>query len=133
MLQLDAAQIQQALYNIIRNSAQAVNSKTGRISIQTSSNDLEVVLTITDNGSGISPEHMGALFEPYKTTKTSGTGLGLLIVRRILRDHGGEIEIDSEPEKATTVRLFFPRFDKRVRLLEEPATEKPLIDIETSE
>ena len=132
ILQLDAAQIQQALYNIVRNAAQAVASKTGRISIESSFNDHEVVLTIHDNGSGISPEQMGALFEPYKTTKSSGTGLGLLIVRRILREHGGEIEIDSEEGKGTAVSLYIPRFEKHIRLLEQVDRNKPLIDIETS-
>jgi len=132
ILQLDSAQIQQAIYNIIRNAAQAVASKSGWISIESSFNDHEVVLSIRDNGSGISPEDMGALFEPYRTTKEAGTGLGLLIVRRILREHGGEIEIDSEAGEGTVVSLYFPRFEKRVRLLEEPDADKPLIDVETS-
>lgn len=132
LLQLDQAQIQQAIYNIIRNAAQAVASKTGKITIQSKSNDHEVTLCIQDNGGGISPENMGALFEPYKTTKASGTGLGLLIVRRILREHGGEIEIDSEEGKGTAVTLFFQRFDKQVRLLEQADKDNPLIDVETS-
>jgi len=132
ILQLDSAQIQQAIYNILRNAAQAVATKSGRIMVESSFNDHEVVLSIRDNGSGISPENMGALFEPYRTTKKTGTGLGLLIVRRILREHGGEIEIDSEDGEGTVVSLFFPRFEKRVRLLEESDSHRPLIDVETS-
>lgn len=132
ILQLDSAQIQQAIYNILRNAAQAVASKSGRICVETSFNDHEVILSIRDNGSGISPENMGALFEPYRTTKKTGTGLGLLIVRRILREHGGEIEIDSENGEGTVVSLYFPRFEKRVRLLEESDSQKPPIDVETS-
>ncbi len=132
VLQLDSAQIQQAIYNIIRNAAQAVASKSGRIFIESSFNDHEVVLSIRDNGSGISPEDMGALFEPYRTTKEAGTGLGLLIVRRILREHGGEIEIDSEDGDGTVVSLYFPRFEKRVRLLAESDSHKPPIDVEST-
>ena len=120
-LHLDPTQIKQALYNVIRNAYQAVNQKAGEISIQTHVTDFEVTLAISDNGSGISPEVMGAMFEPFKTTKTEGTGLGMLIVRRILREHGGELEVESEEDVGTKVTLFFPRTDKRVRLLEDSA------------
>ena len=70
---------------------------------------------------------MGSLFEPYRTTKQSGTGLGLLIVRRVVREHGGEIEIESEPEAGTTIHIHIPRGPKPVRLLE--STDK-VIDID---
>jgi predicted cupin superfamily sugar epimerase len=84
-------------------------------------------LTIEDNGTGISPEHMGAIFEPYRTTKASGSGLGLLIVRRIIREHGGEIEIESEEGHGTRIVVFLPRGERTVRLLGEP--EDAVIDI----
>ena len=132
LIDLDTGQIQQALYNLIRNAAQAVTPKTGQITIETTFTDHEVVVSIVDNGKGISPEHMGALFEPFRTTKSSGNGLGLLIVRRIIRDHGGEMEIDSEENKGTTVNLYLPRIEKHVRMLENDE-HKPLIDIETEE
>jgi signal transduction histidine kinase len=61
------------------------------------------------------------MFEPFQTTKNSGTGLGMLIVRRILREHGGELEVESEENVGTKVSLFFPRTDKRVRLLSNQA------------
>ncbi|MFT5495758.1 MAG: two-component system, sporulation sensor kinase E, partial [Kiritimatiellia bacterium] len=60
---------------------------------------------------------------PYHTTKAEGTGLGLMIVQRIVRDHGGQVEIDTVPGKGTTVTLFFPRDENRIRLL--PAPSKP--------
>jgi two-component system, sporulation sensor kinase E len=132
LIDLDAGQIQQALYNLIRNAAQAVCPNDGEITIETIFNDHEVVISIADNGKGISPEHMGALFEPFRTTKKSGSGLGLLIVRRIVREHGGEMEIDSEENKGTKVNLYFPRMEKHVRLLESDDS-KPLIDVETEE
>lgn len=120
-LDLDPTQIKQAIYNIIRNAYQAVAQPDGEISITSSATDYEVKLSISDNGSGISPEVMGAIFEPFKTTKTDGTGLGMLIVRRILREHGGELEVESEEGAGTTVTLYFPRTDKRVRLIEDRA------------
>ncbi len=120
-LHLDPTQIKQALYNVIRNAYQAVDQEAGEISIQTFATDFEVSLAISDNGSGISPEAMGAMFEPFKTTKVEGTGLGMLIVRRILREHGGELEVESEEEVGTKVTLYFPRTDKRVRLLADSA------------
>lgn len=120
-LDLDPGQIQQAIYNLIRNAYQAVNPQDGEISISSTSNEYEITLSISDNGSGMSPEVMGAIFEPFQTTKSSGSGLGLLIVRRILREHGGELEVESEESAGTTVTLFFPRTDKQVRLLQDQA------------
>jgi PAS domain S-box-containing protein len=117
-LELDPTQIKQALYNVIRNAYQAVEQGSGEIWIHSKVTDYEVCLSISDNGSGISPEAMGAMFEPFRTTKTNGTGLGMLIVRRILREHGGELEVESEEEVGTKVTLYFPRTDKQVRLLE---------------
>ena len=78
----------------------------------------------------MSPEDLGAAFEPYHTTKGAGTGLGLLIVRRIIREHGGEIEIESEKGIGTEVTIHLPRVDKRMRFLETssetiPAETKP--------
>ncbi|MFY8216446.1 MAG: ATP-binding protein, partial [Chthoniobacterales bacterium] len=67
---------------------------------------------------GIAADDMGRIFQPYFTTKSSGNGLGLLIVRRIVRAHGGEIGIESTPGKGVTVTIRFPRFDQRVRFLE---------------
>jgi signal transduction histidine kinase len=69
---------------------------------------------------GISSENMGALFEPYHTTKEGGSGLGLLIVRRIIREHGGEIEIESREGTGTRVSLFLPLKNQKARLLPKP-------------
>lgn len=119
-LEVDPSQVKQALYNVIRNAYQAVG-QDGEISINSEVTDDEVRLAISDNGTGISPEAMGTMFEPFKTSKSSGTGLGMLIVRRILREHGGELEVESEEGVGTKVTLLFPRSDKRVRLLETSA------------
>jgi PAS domain S-box-containing protein len=117
-MNLDATQFQQVIYNLLRNAYQALQGDGGLIKITTAFNDYECRISISDNGSGIPPEQMGSLFEPYRTTKQSGTGLGLLIVRRVVREHGGEIEIESEPEAGTTIHIHIPRGPKPVRHLE---------------
>ncbi|NWK56994.1 PAS domain-containing protein [Verrucomicrobiaceae bacterium N1E253] len=118
-LNLDGDQIKQALYNLLKNAFQALPASGGLIEITTAVSDYDVTLTIRDHGSGIPPEVMGSLFEPFHSTKKTGSGLGLLIVRRILREHGGEFEIESLEGEGTTVTLFFPRQNKNIRLLED--------------
>jgi PAS domain S-box-containing protein len=125
---IDAGQFQQVFYNLLRNAYQALPATGGRIAIRTRANDYEYIISIEDNGSGISPEHMGAIFEPFRTTKSSGTGLGLLIVRRIIREHGGEIAIDSQENHGTRVIIRLPRAERSVRLLGAPP-EEPTIEI----
>jgi PAS domain S-box-containing protein len=124
---LDPGQFQQVFYNLIRNAYQALPGENGRITIRTRVNDYEYVISIEDNGTGISPEHMGAIFEPYRTTKTSGSGLGLIIVRRIIREHGGEIAIESKENAGTRVVIHLPRIERAVRLLGAP---EPVIDLD---
>ena len=124
---LDPGQFQQVFYNLIRNAYQALPGEHGRITIRTQVNDFEYLISIEDNGTGISPEHMGAIFEPYLTTKPSGSGLGLLIVRRIVREHGGEIAIESEEHQGTRIIIHLPRADRPVRLLGPPV---PVIELE---
>lgn len=126
--QIDSGQFQQVFYNLIRNAYQALPADDGRILIRTGFNEFEYMLSIEDNGTGISPEHMGAIFEPYRTTKVSGSGLGLLIVRRIVREHGGEISIDSRERQGTRVVIHLPRTERSVRLLGSPA--EPVIDLD---
>ena len=60
------------------------------------------------------------MFEPYHTTKSDGSGLGLMIVQRIIQDHGGQMEVTSEPDTGTTFTLFLPAADRRMRLLKSP-------------
>jgi two-component system, sporulation sensor kinase E len=123
---VDPGQFQQVFYNLIRNAYQSICSEEGRVTIRTRFTDFEYIISIEDNGTGISPEHMGALFEPYRTTKSSGSGLGLLIVRRIIREHGGEIGIESEVNQGTRVLIHLPHADRPARLLGPP---DPVIDL----
>ncbi len=126
---VDPGQFQQVFYNLIRNASQAIPGDNGHIMIRTRVNDYEHVISIEDNGTGISPEHMGAIFEPYRTTKHNGSGLGLLIVRRIVREHGGEIALESEENHGTRVLIHLPHTERSVRLLGAPETD-PIIDLD---
>jgi len=63
---------------------------------------------LSDNGSGIAPEHLGQLFTPFFTTKTGGTGLGLAISQRIVVQHGGLIRVESEAGQGTTFHIYHP-------------------------
>ncbi len=116
-LRLDAGQMKQAFYNLIRNASQAIGTD-GEITVRSDLDDECVRLSFRDTGDGISAEAMSRIFQPYFTTKKSGTGLGLLIVRRIVREHGGEIRFESEEGEGTTVTLFLPRVIKAMRMLE---------------
>jgi PAS domain S-box-containing protein len=119
---VDQAQIKQAVYNVIRNALQAMRAG-GILRIQTEATHTDVVLSFTDTGHGIDAAQIGKIFEPYHTTKKNGTGLGLMIVQRIIREHGGTIELESHPGRGTTFRIRLPLEEKRTRLLEAPQTK----------
>ncbi len=113
----DANLLNKLYFNIIKNSMEAM-PEGGRINIEAYFDDSSVIISITDSGCGISQEQISHMFEPYYTTKPNGNGLGMMIVENIVKSHGGEIEIKSEPGKGTTVLLTFPRKDRRMRALE---------------
>lgn len=117
LLPADANQLKQAFYNLIRNACQAMGNG-GVLQIRTSMDADNLYVEFIDDGVGISAEDMANLFRPYFTTKSKGSGLGLLIVRRIIREHGGEIKLESEVEWGTKVTCIFPLAEKRIRLLE---------------
>jgi two-component system, sporulation sensor kinase E len=117
-VEVDRNQMKQAFYNVIKNAFQAM--KTGGIlHIRSWRDDNFVSIAFTDSGGGLSAENMSKLFRPYFTTKSSGSGLGLLIVRRIVREHGGEIEIESNEGKGVRVTIHLPYGEKRTRLLSD--------------
>ena len=115
-LELDPDQIKQAFYNIVKNSIQAT-PESGKITVKTDLSDNHILVTFNDTGEGISAENLSTVFQPYFTTKKSGTGLGLLIIRRIIREHGGDIKISSEEGFGTSVCISLPRQQRHVRLL----------------
>jgi two-component system, sporulation sensor kinase E len=115
-IEVDRNQIKQAFYNVIKNSFQAMKT-AGILYIATDLVNDQIVVTFTDTGGGIPADAMGQIFQPYFTTKKSGSGLGLLVVRRIVREHGGEIDIVSDEGKGLTLTIRLPLSEKRVRLL----------------
>ena len=117
LIQLDRDQMKQAFYNVIKNSVEAMK-RHGVLRIRTDLDDTYVIVSFVDSGGGMSAENLGHVFEPYFTTKPTGTGLGLLIVRRIVREHGGELSIESNQGEGLTLTIRLPYVDKRIRMLE---------------
>lgn len=113
---VDRNKIKQAFFNIIKNALQAM-SKGGLLTITIFSDDRSVGISFSDTGPGIDAEGLRKLFEPYGTTKPDGSGLGLMIVQRIVHDHGGEIEVQSRPGAGTTITMLLPLDQRRIRLL----------------
>ena len=112
----DRNQLKQVFFNLIKNAAEAMRPG-GRLRIRTRADDERVYLLFGDTGSGIRPEDLAKVFQPYHTTKPGGHGLGLMIVQRIMREHGGHAGIESKEGVGTVVTLEFPRKDRRVRML----------------
>jgi len=125
LLQLDREQMKQAFYNVIKNSLEAMR-RHGTLRIRTDLDDTHVMISFVDTGGGMSAENLSRVFEPYFTTKPSGTGLGLLIVRRIVREHGGELSIESGQGKGLTLTIRLPYVEKRIRMLEAGESKTPL-------
>jgi PAS domain S-box-containing protein len=116
---IDAMQIQQALVNLIKNAMQAM-TKGGTLTLQTGERSDEVWFSVSDNGGGIPQEQINRIFEPFYTTKKKGTGLGLMIVQRIVRAHDGRIDLESHVGRGTTFRVWLPLHERKPRLLEAP-------------
>jgi len=119
---IDATQMQQVLVNLIKNASQAM-SKGGTLTLQTGESDDGVWVNVGDTGGGIPQEQINRIFEPFYTTKKKGTGLGLMIVQRIVRAHSGRIELESRVGKGTTFRVWLPLHERKPRLLEAPAED----------
>ncbi|MHC1768371.1 MAG: nitrogen regulation protein NR(II) [Verrucomicrobiia bacterium] len=114
---LDPGQMKQVLVNLMRNAMQAM-SRGGLLRIQTGTAGEEVWVSLADTGGGIPQDQLNRLFKPYYTTKKKGSGLGLMIVQRIVRAHGGRIELDSRLGQGTTLRVALPMRERQIRLLE---------------
>ncbi|MCL2600514.1 MAG: ATP-binding protein [Treponema sp.] len=112
----DERYMKQMLLNLVRN-AQAAMPEGGLLTIATMASDSEIRLSVCDTGIGISQENIGKIFEPYFTTKDNGTGLGLTLVYKIVREHRGEISVDSREGGGTEFVVALPIYRKKQRLL----------------
>jgi signal transduction histidine kinase len=104
----DPAMLRQAFLNLALNACQAM-PEGGTLRIQGKPAGRRVQVLVSDNGTGIKPEHLDRIFDLYFTTKPKGSGIGLSMVYRIIQMHDGEIEIESTPGKGTTFRILLPR------------------------
>ncbi|MEA1927236.1 MAG: ATP-binding protein [Candidatus Auribacterota bacterium] len=113
---MDVNLIKQAIINLIKNAVQAM-PEGGKITIRMEKEDAYIKFSITDQGVGIPREKISRLFEPFFTTKETGSGLGLLVVYKALRQHGGYVEVTSEPGEGTTFTIWLPQRPERIKLL----------------
>jgi signal transduction histidine kinase len=114
--------MQQVLVNLVKNAIQAM-TKGGTLTVQTGETSEGVWVSVMDTGGGIPQEQINRIFEPFYTTKKKGSGLGLMIVQRIVRAHGGRIELESQVGRGTTFRIWLPLHERKPRLLEAPMQE----------
>jgi signal transduction histidine kinase len=106
-LRADRDRLKQVLLNLALNALQAMPSG-GRLVLSATATGGAFTLTVSDTGSGIAPELLPRIFDPYVTTKARGLGLGLAIARRIVEAHGGRIEAASQPGQGSTFRVIVP-------------------------
>ncbi len=107
-LYIDRDQIKRAIHNLLKNSVEA-SPMNGCVEVQTyRMNENRICIEIIDHGDGMNSETLSKIFEPYYSTKQRGMGLGLSIVKRIVDEHGGDINFESKPGHGTTVRVILP-------------------------
>lgn len=114
-IEADSDQLKQAFYNIVNNAIQAMPNG-GQLHLSLQSTDYDVTLHFADTGNGIEATRLDHIFQPQVTTKPEGSGLGLMIVERIVRDHGGTLSIESQQGSGTVLSLTFPLDGGRPRL-----------------
>ena len=118
-LMLDRGFMRQVLTNLIGNAKDAMKETGGgTLSITTGKNSDSVILSVSDTGIGIKPENQTKIFDPYFTTKKSGTGIGLTLVYKIIKGMGGDIAVSSRQGAGTTFSITLPRMEKEIRQLE---------------
>lgn len=107
-------QLSQMLLNMILNSYHALEDKGGTLEVLTERRESDLILTIKDNGYGISKENLEHIFEPFFTTKEAGkgTGLGMAIVAQVVEDHHGKITVESVEREGTVMTVKFPILNK---------------------
>ena len=103
----DAELLERVFHNLLLNAAQAT-PPGGEVTVKTQAIGGNVEISFIDRGSGIEPQHLENIFNPFFTTKKEGVGLGLAIVSKIVDLHGGKMSVESEPGKGSVFRVFLP-------------------------
>ena len=101
-------QLVQMFLNLILNAIDATDVG-GRITVRAEVVGDALIVQVQDDGAGIAPEHRDRLFQPYFTTKKHGTGLGLFVTRKLVQDHGGEVEVMFGSDAGTTFQVRLPQ------------------------
>lgn len=109
----DSNRLKQMILNLLKNAIHATPAG-GTITFRCNADDEHLIFTISDTGVGIAPEDIGRIFAPFQTTKQTGSGLGLMVVERVVREHGATIRVESEPGIGTTFTVKFP-LEGRIR------------------
>ncbi len=112
----DAQQMKQVFFNVIKNAIQAMHD-SGTLEISISADDRDLTISFRDSGSGMTEDGLRKMFEPFATSKAKGNGLGLAIVDRIVRDHGGRIDVSSRSGAGTVFSVVLPLANRRARML----------------
>ncbi len=113
---MDSEQMKQVLVNLVKNAIQAMTNG-GELCLQTGTAKDGVWITVSDTGGGIDDEKLKRIFDPYYTTKKKGTGLGLMIVNRIVRDHNGLIDVSSHTGSGSSFRIWIPLREPQPRMI----------------
>jgi hypothetical protein len=123
LVMVDAEQIKQALLNILKNAAESIGTD-GQVTVSTRLEEGSVWIDISDTGKGIPEDTIANLFDPFFTTRPDGTGLGLAVTRKIIVDHGGDIEVKSKLGIGTTFTITLPADVPAKAQRQAPALEK---------
>ena len=121
-LPIDRERLSRCVLNVVENACQAMSGRESRgwseLTVESSVSDGRVQIRVRDTGPGVPPGLLEKVFEPLYSTKASGVGLGLTIVRQIMRQHAGDVEIESPEGEGTSVTLWLPRGQQEVQVEE---------------
>ena len=120
LVPLDEASMKQAILNLVKNAMEAMPNG-GKMEIKTSRDADRIYLGVRDSGQGIPEEIASKIFEPYFTTRSKGSGLGLTIVYKVVREHGGDVEVNSTPGRGTAFQVTLPIPQREPKLIEDKA------------
>ncbi|MBD1372013.1 diguanylate cyclase [Hazenella sp. IB182357] len=128
-MEADAEQIKQILINLIQNALESFQEK-GVVEVHWRQIDQEVRIEIRDNGTGIKPENLTKIFEPFFSTKGDGTGMGLSVCHRIVTEHKGQIHVSSQPGRGTIFHLTLPLNQRDVQREDSDSEQKMMDSLE---